>query len=1202
MAIRFSEHGPPFPDALVDDILEGKVVFLCGAGVSSPQLPGFKALAEKTYAALGAEMTPAERDAFERDRFEEVLGSLSRRMSDPRAVEAAVAGLLTVANPNLDHHATLLRISRNLAGRPTLVTTNFDTLFELAHAKTSGKAASTALSRAGQDLPPPGGAAFCGVIHLHGRLKDKSLRLSASPLVMTSAQYGDAYMRSAWASRFLFDLARCRTLVLVGYQAGDAPVRYFLNVLEADRERFDDVQDVYALDGYEGAPPQGGSQWDGVAVKPILFRKAASGDPYKPLWDDLAGLADLGDKPRGWRESQAEAILSEPVDAASQIQLDVIDWLYRGKRDLRDVAIRSVKDPRWFDHLHAQKLWDRQDAWVMSAWCAMDWTDTVRIDNAVAWLDRFGADFGRAIDQRIASRPPEDDLYFKVWRAIAVNPKPRRDELSTYSIGRRLKSAQRSDQDLRDAVRALTPHIAVEVPYKRTEKTDRATDRLSDLLHIKLDVHDRASLPELMDTVVELAPPGRIIEAATEALRATIESARDLDLIATGYDRVDEAVPTVERHGQNKYRNGVVFLVQLLSEAGRRLAGVDLPGTRAAAEIWRNLPSGIGRRLWLQALRHKDLFSSDETAHAILALTHDDFWSIQRRELILAMAERLGEADDILVAAIVDRVLEEGPKLYEDLGEPEKGQTDWRPLVRDRDIWLRLLAVRKAKRLTASGRAALADIQARNKGLSRDYDEKDLFSSYSTGVHYVSGDPEPFRKAGSPGRRLEVAKTLSTKWDPDAQHSWTAYCAVDPAGALETLASAPLSIDNAPLWIGLLSPLAWGQDDGKARKARHQTTLDVLDHLRGADDAFLEAVASYLVDLLPRARTAGLGDADDWWDRLWAAMEGSPPDDTDMDDGSRFYDVLINRPAGRLAEQLITEINARKTKTRKITPANRARLHRIMASDTQAGWLARGAAVREANFLYFIDPRGVASVLRPWLNRDDAQGRTLRAVLVGWSNLADTALAALKAPVLQGARESQASSPMASHVAAQLIRPLFRQAVARSPAPATLHESEVRLVFKQASASVLEGAASCLADWVGDSGRKPENAWRQAIGPIFKKVWPQERTYRKALYTRALAQMCVNAGGAFPEALEAVRHFLLPLEGDWESLHFMISSEAPEDFPESALELVWILYGPGFEGQAHDLREVLDRIAKSDPRLEIDRRLQWLSLRASDLN
>ena len=142
MAIRFSNTGPAFPDALIDDMLEGKVVFLCGAGVSSPQLPGFESLARKTYAALGAEQTNAETAAFDMGRFEEVLGSLSRRMADPQAVQTAVCDLLRVDDPDLSHHATLLRLSRDIVGRPTLVTTNFDTLFEQAYEAATVKGAA----------------------------------------------------------------------------------------------------------------------------------------------------------------------------------------------------------------------------------------------------------------------------------------------------------------------------------------------------------------------------------------------------------------------------------------------------------------------------------------------------------------------------------------------------------------------------------------------------------------------------------------------------------------------------------------------------------------------------------------------------------------------------------------------------------------------------------------------------------------------------------------------------------------------------------------------------------------------------------------------------------------------------------------------------------------------------------------------------
>ena len=144
-------------------------------------------------------------------------------------------------------HRTIVRLSRDLDNRILVVTTNFDTLLERAAAEVEQSETPRDISFAGQALPAPGSPSFSGIIHIHGRLADRSLGLEATPLVITSADYGDAYMRSGWASRFLFDLARCKTIVLVGYGASDAPVRYFLNVLEADRVRFPDLKPVYAV-------------------------------------------------------------------------------------------------------------------------------------------------------------------------------------------------------------------------------------------------------------------------------------------------------------------------------------------------------------------------------------------------------------------------------------------------------------------------------------------------------------------------------------------------------------------------------------------------------------------------------------------------------------------------------------------------------------------------------------------------------------------------------------------------------------------------------------------------------------------------------------------------------------------------------------------------------------------------------------------
>lgn len=132
MGFQFSADGPVFPLTLIDALLEGEVVFLCGAGVSAPQLPGFGNLVTKIYEAVGERPSAGERSAIAAFRFEEALGALSRRLANPSDVQAAARGLLDTVNPNLGNHRTLMRLSRTLDNEPVIVTTNFDTLFERA--------------------------------------------------------------------------------------------------------------------------------------------------------------------------------------------------------------------------------------------------------------------------------------------------------------------------------------------------------------------------------------------------------------------------------------------------------------------------------------------------------------------------------------------------------------------------------------------------------------------------------------------------------------------------------------------------------------------------------------------------------------------------------------------------------------------------------------------------------------------------------------------------------------------------------------------------------------------------------------------------------------------------------------------------------------------------------------------------------------
>jgi hypothetical protein len=92
--MHFSDDGPDFPSELLDALLAGEVVFVCGAGVSAPQLPGFAGLVKHVYRKLQLDPDRGEEAAMEGMRYEEALGSLARRLVHESKMYEAVETIL----------------------------------------------------------------------------------------------------------------------------------------------------------------------------------------------------------------------------------------------------------------------------------------------------------------------------------------------------------------------------------------------------------------------------------------------------------------------------------------------------------------------------------------------------------------------------------------------------------------------------------------------------------------------------------------------------------------------------------------------------------------------------------------------------------------------------------------------------------------------------------------------------------------------------------------------------------------------------------------------------------------------------------------------------------------------------------------------------------------------------------------------------
>ncbi|RWO41339.1 MAG: hypothetical protein EOS11_18345 [Mesorhizobium sp.] len=297
--MRFLSNGPSIPDDLLIARDAGDVIFFCGAGVSRHRagLPDFLKLGGDVINLLGAGERSLARKLFQRIRdigpMDGVGGlvatdrifSLLEREFEQKDVQAAVARAIRPADgSDLSAHRTLIDLSRGRDGTVRLVTTNFDRLFEQS---VDGIACSGPPM-----LPNPRSASFEGIIHLHGRVNADYTGPGDEEFIISSADFGRAYLSDAWATRFMQSLLARFQIVFVGYAADDPPIQYLLEALNlhaGNRSRLFAFQPGSNIDD--------AALWEHRGVRAIPFDNSQG---FDSLWDSLAAWAERARDVDGW--------------------------------------------------------------------------------------------------------------------------------------------------------------------------------------------------------------------------------------------------------------------------------------------------------------------------------------------------------------------------------------------------------------------------------------------------------------------------------------------------------------------------------------------------------------------------------------------------------------------------------------------------------------------------------------------------------------------------------------------------------------------------------------------------------------------------------------------------------------------------------------------------------------------------------------
>ena len=315
--MQFFKNGPDIPERLLQEHEEGAVVFFCGAGISYPAgLPGFKGLVDKLYDRLAPVPDAEQEAAKEAGQFDTAIALLEgKHIGGREQVRETLHKLLSpkTTDPKATAtHEALLRLSENREGQRRLITTNFDRLFQKVIRRDRLRVAKFQAPL----LPVPK-TRWNGLVYLHGLLASKPDPDNLNTLVVSSGDFGLAYLTERWAARFVTELFRNFTVCFVGYSIDDPVLRYMMDAFAADHRLGEAPQKAFAFgDHSEDDQVSQTNKWKAKNVTPIMYLKD---DGHTNLHRTLQAWANTyGDGVSGKEQIVARGAIARPVESTRE--------------------------------------------------------------------------------------------------------------------------------------------------------------------------------------------------------------------------------------------------------------------------------------------------------------------------------------------------------------------------------------------------------------------------------------------------------------------------------------------------------------------------------------------------------------------------------------------------------------------------------------------------------------------------------------------------------------------------------------------------------------------------------------------------------------------------------------------------------------------------------------------------------------------
>jgi len=1260
--MRFFEDGPSIPDQLLERRDQGRVVFLCGAGVSlNAGMPSFYNLTKSVVdffdpppnSAIESEFRPWIEDNESGEEHPKTpldqIFHLLHQEYGREEVNALVAKRLRdsgTVGKRSNEHRIIARISSNQDGKSQIVTTNFDLLFEQV---LEGKGSEFYEPPAFQDISL--GVPLTGITYLHGRLQEPSAE--QHPYVLSSADFGRAYLSEGWATNFIRSLLKKYTVVLVGYQAEDPPVKYLLQGLNHDG--LSDRSNLYAFD--KGEPEDIEAKWRDRGVTAIACKE------YPSLWRSLEAWANRADNPRQWRTNVIKLASNGPrqLSAHERGQVTHVVRTTPGARlfaraDLspppewlcvfdawRRVAKKSTsygEDAETFDPFEEYGLDDDPPRPSAS-----DNQTNWRHDHILEWRrgDTNPPTFHRLSGRQVMGleNMPPRLFYLSNWIASHLNA-PITAWWAVRQRGlhpRLLKEIQRNlrrNKDLHPEARRTWNLILEYQSDSRNFSWDNGWYEISDRIKgegwtpsvlrafqavsapiLSLDLHlgIGASKPPLgnWDEIgslgiaswdvkfpdrheKEMVLPDGILESVFRIVEGHFHKAIGLhEDLNTTYFSTPTCYPEREIDGHIHDRH---LFFEWFLELFAQMVSLNPKIARNYASNWSTDEKFYFSKLKLFALNHVELFGADEAAESIMALSQDSFWSTDiRRELIFLICDRWKDFSIANKNVLAERLLNGPDKM-------EQWSVEDYPNFKDE------IACRYTRYLTLQGielikkHGAQLDEKMTSLPEWRDGWASSHFKEHLSSIRRIGTDETPATIIDLPISEIVKSAQAQHKRDFDSiteKRPFTGLVKVNPRKALASL-SHWARRDEYPevFWSALISN--WPEETKPRLFCVLLHRLGRLPH--EAIRELRHPVGRWLQEKLLSAFEFDETLAWNTFDHLVSGLISEEGTATGSGIGEvsrggevikrsrRTFDHAINGPIGHAMRGLHNTLDSLKLEQGvQIPEVFKSRFEQLIGSSGEGGDHAIAILTLQISWLYYLDPAWVKERVIPWFNFENDSSEPAWNGYLSAENLPPQEIGAMLKPLFLQLFPILYQWSWDEHLAKVAAQIVIELAVFRSDKPDGLNAKEARHCLRSMNDRNRQDAVYRL----GEIGQRENDGWSKHVIPFINTVWPRERKLMTSNLVPSWVYLLTNTSEKFPEVLCAVRRYLVTVDSESQWLYQFtreVGGKPPLtiNYPAEVLELLDATIPNSAENIPYDLAQILDLIEEIAPTLVSDRR------------